>query len=237
MLRNKLLRAMQQSEQMQQLHAQLKDVREIHASSHNLAASALAVSAIVKDSGQKVVCVLENEVEAKAFHNDLIEFLNNDVLYYPAFGTDLWRELGPTSAQIGRRISCVSSLLRNDFSCLVLTADALLEKVADPNDVELYKLELKVGDSTPFDQFVRQLVEMGYVREDRVDAPGEVCVRGGIVDLFMFEEQSPFRVEFFGDEVESIRRFDVETQRSIEQCNYLQILPLGSAGPYAPIDE
>ncbi len=236
MLLNKLLRKFSRSQELNRIRELWDDVREIHVSGSNQAASAIIVSTLVREKN-KIVCVLESEAEAQSFYDDLGGFLGDGVFYYPSLGSDLWSELGPPAGQVGRRISSIAALLRHDFSCLVLPADALLEKVADPEDVELYKITLRVGDTAPFEQFVKQLVEMGFVREERVDAPGELCVRGGIVDIFLFEEETPFRIEFLGDDVESIRRFDVETQRSIEKCDRLEILPLSCAGPYAPIDE
>lgn len=237
MLCQKLLNAFSQSDKVKLLLSQLGESSEINFHSSNLTASALIASIFIQKGDQQLVCVLENEALAKSFFEDLLEFLGKGVYYYPAIGPDMLRELGPTANQVGRRLSCIRGLLKRDFSCLVLPADALLEKVAPPEDVELYRINLKYGDSAPLDQFIKQLVEMGYVREERVDAPGEFCVRGGLVDIFLFEEQNPFRIEFFGDEVESIRIFDVESQRSIEKCDGIEILPLGSAGPYGPIDE
>lgn len=237
MLRQKLLQTFSQSSEVKLLLGRLKDFHEINLQSSNLTASALIASILVQKGNQQLVCVLENETLAKSFYEDMIELLGKSVYFYPAIGADMFRELGPGVNLVGRRLSCIQALLKNDFQCLVLPADALLEKVASPEDVELYMLSLKSGDSVSRDQLIRQLVEMGYIREERVDAPGEFCVRGGLIDIFLFEERTPFRIEFFGDEVESIRLFDVESQKSIEKCDAIQMLPLGSAGSYGPVDE
>jgi transcription-repair coupling factor (superfamily II helicase) len=131
----------------------------------------------------------------------------------------------------------LTSLFQKECRFFVTSAQALLEKVADPEDVELYRLSLSVGRNISFEQFVTQLVEMGFSREDRVDAPGEMSVRGGIVDIFLYDEENPFRIEFWGDDVESIRTFDVETQKSIDKRSDVNVFPLGCAGPYGSLDE
>ncbi|MBN1479848.1 transcription-repair coupling factor [candidate division KSB1 bacterium] len=161
----------------------------------------------------------------------------DDVAYYPSLDNGIWSEIGPARTEVGQRISTLGSLIKGKVSVVLTTANALLEKVAEYDDVELYKINLHVGHALIFEQFVKQLVEMGFVREERVDAPGEMSVRGGIVDLFLFDNEHPVRIEFWGDDVESIRLFDVESQRSIEQRSNIEILPLGCAGPYGPIDE
>jgi len=237
LLRQKLLNQFNHFEPITELASSGARQSSVTISCGNLTASSLIVSTMIAKGGHKVLCVLPDEAQAQSFHDNLEEILEQEILFYPALGSDLWRELGPTTAQVGRRISCLSALLRNDFSCFVTTPAALLEKVAAPEDIELYKIDLHVGEIIIFDQFIRQLVEMGYVRENRVDSPGELCVRGGIVDVFMFEEESPIRIEFFGDEIESIRRFDVETQRSLEKIEQAELYPLGCAGPYTPIEE
>lgn len=198
-------------------------------------AGAFLIDALQRNSDYKFLCVFESTSRARHFYEDLRELLN--IAYYPSLDTKIWSEIGPSRTEVGQRIATLRSLIRNEIPVVVTSAPALLEKIAEPDDVELYKLNLRVGQTIAFEQFVTQLVEMGFVREDRVDDPGEMSVRGGIVDLFLFEEEYPFRIEFCGDDIESIRIFDVESQRSLAQYTDIDILPLSCAGPYGPIDE
>lgn len=87
-------------------------------------------------------------------------------------------------------------------------------------------LELRTGEELPLDDIQAHLQSIGYSRRDPVEMVGEYSVRGGILDVFGAESQRPLRVEFFGDEIESIRRFEVESQRSVMKISEAQILPL-----------
>ncbi|MBN1560080.1 transcription-repair coupling factor [candidate division KSB1 bacterium] len=200
-------------------------------------ATAFLISSLHQRLRRKFFCVCESESQAEHFFADIRELVDDEkVVYYPALGAKLWNELGPLRSQVGGRILALDALMTKTARFFITAAPALLEKVADPADVELYSLSLQVGDTTPFDLFVKQLVEMGFSREERVDIPGEMSVRGGLVDVFLFERPNPFRIEFWGDTIESIRSFDAETQRSVEKCSALRILPLGCAGPYGPVE-
>ncbi|MBN1465558.1 hypothetical protein JXA02_07345, partial [candidate division KSB1 bacterium] len=201
------------------------------------AAAAFLASSLHRRTQKKFFCICESEAGAEHFFADLCELEGMEkVFHYPALGAKLWSELGPLRSQVGGRILALDALMTKTSAFFVTAAPALLEKVADPDDVELFTLHLRVGETTDFDLLVKQLVEMGFTREERVDAPGEMSVRGGLVDVFMFEQQHPVRIEFWGDRIESIRFFDVETQRSAEKCAAVRILPLGCAGPYGATD-
>ena len=104
-------------------------------------------------------------------------------------------------------------------------ASALL-KVEDPEFYRQLSIHLKTGEELPLDLVLAHLESIGYERREPVEMTGEYSVRGGILDVFPAESEQPVRVEFFGDEVESIRRFDVETQRSVLKVNEALVLPL-----------
>jgi len=87
-------------------------------------------------------------------------------------------------------------------------------------------LTLKVGEEVPLESVIAHMESVGYERREPVELTGEYSVRGGILDVFPAEASKPLRIEFFGDDVESIRRFDVETQRSVLKVNDAHILPL-----------
>ena len=189
-------------------------------------------------SDNRFICILDSDHEAKQVYEDIIQLVDErKVTYFPPLKKQIWSEVGPSGTEVGRRILALKSIIQQEVSFVVTSADALMEKVASPDDVELYSLQLRQGDDLNFEQFKAQLVEMGFNREERVESPGEFSVRGGLVDVFLFEEENPVRIEFWGDQIESIRQFDVETQRSLEQIQVIHILPLGCAGPYGPLEE
>ncbi|GAF91315.1 unnamed protein product, partial [marine sediment metagenome] len=90
---------------------------------------------------------------------------------------------------------------------------------------ELSLIPVRRGDNVDFEDFTRTLTQRGYERLNAVEHPGHIAIRGGIVDVFLHGEEQPHRIEFWGDEVQSIRIFDVETQRSIREVEEVEILP------------
>lgn len=230
--------AFRSDEHVQVIQALLDSNKSVQLSGIPGSAGAFFLSALVGEAIPRFFCVFESDARAVQFYEDLSEiFPSEQVFYYPALNNKLWSELGPSRTVVGQRILALKSLFQKEAVFFITSGTALLEKVADPDDVELYRLNIDVGQTLSFDQFISQLVEMGFSREDRVDVPGEMSVRGGIVDIFLFDEENPFRVEFWGDDVESIRVFDVESQKSIEKRDSVAIMPLGCAGPYGALDE
>ena len=103
--------------------------------------------------------------------------------------------------------------------------DALAESVVSPDDVREGTLTVKVGSRSTISELEQKLEEMGFVQVDFVYEPGQFSVRGGIVDIFSYAESRPFRLDFFGDEVDSIRRFDISSQLSSERAERVDIVP------------
>ena len=235
---NDILTAFSHEPKLRDMLAAIQAKQSISLSGLGGSANAFLMTALQHQQKIPFYCIFESGTQAQNFFEDLTALLSTvPVVYFPALNNKLWNELGPPPTEVGQRIHALKTLLQHQSTIFITTAVALMEKIADPEDVELYTLSLSVGQSIQFDMFVKQLVEMGFSREERVDSPGEMSVRGGIVDVFLFEAEHPFRLEFWGDEVASIRTFDVQTQKSFEQCDSVEILPLGCAGPYAPIDE
>ncbi len=104
---------------------------------------------------------------------------------------------------------------------------AALKRVLPPSDVsERASVDFQVGQEYPFEETIEKLVKLGFKQTDMVTAPGEMSRRGGIIDLFPLTEINPLRIEFFDDEVESIRYFNAEDQRSDKELNQVHIGPV-----------
>jgi transcription-repair coupling factor (superfamily II helicase) len=125
----------------------------------------------------------------------------------------------------GQRLRLLKSLLVDPPPTVVVTSiQALLQPVPSPESIARHSRRLQVGEVVPLDELLRWLVDQGFNRRDAVELPGEISVRGGILDVFPPDLPAPIRVEYFGDEIESIRSFDIETQRSTEQFNALNVV-------------
>ncbi|MDZ7725505.1 MAG: CarD family transcriptional regulator [candidate division KSB1 bacterium] len=184
------------------------------------------------------VSIFDNEQDAVQFRDDMSVLLPDDnILYYPAIGNQMWKELGPQGSVTGHRLAVLKALVSGEPCLVITTPDALLEKIFKPEWVKQQFIHLTLHTVRPFNSFIKNLIKMGFVREDRVDRPGEMSVRGGIVDVFLFESTHPYRIEFFGDEVDSMRKFDVETQQSLEPCSELYIIPPFAGGNFTPPEE
>ena len=132
----------------------------------------------------------------------------------------------------GERIEAVEALLAGDARILVATARALQEVAAIPEELAELRVTVAVGDELRPDDLVAALEDRGFVREGLVEEVGCYAVRGGIVDLFSYGAAGPVRIEFWGDEVESIRRFGVLDQLSTDTLDRIDILPVRfEAGP------
>ena len=199
---------------------------------------ALLSSLLFKDLSKDAVYILPDQNDAIQFYTDLAELVGEQkVVYFPASGRKAWNELGPSGVDVGKKTATLKKLLQEDHQIVVTCAAALCEKMASPEDVRTIKIELSVGQEYDFYDLIEKLVDYGYTREASVDRPGEFSVRGGIIDVYLFEGVNPYRIEFFGDEIESIREFDVENQKSIKNINILELLPISAVGLYGPFDE
>ncbi|HPN33823.1 MAG TPA: transcription-repair coupling factor [bacterium] len=222
------------SEPLQALRRALQSNKIVQASGANHIAQAFILNALA-DRGKPVLCVLPGEEEAEQFYSDLQEISPQiSSVLFPFYDRQLWSELGPSAEAIGRKLMALKALLNEPAPVVVMPAAALLEKVVNPTSLRRAQIYLQQGDELYFSDLVQSLVSMGYVREQRVEGPGEISVRGGLLDIFCYEETHPCRIEFFGNTIESIRDFDVENQRSLSSREALTVLPPGSAGPFGP---
>lgn len=125
----------------------------------------------------------------------------------------------------GVLIQGLFSLLREERAVYIITAEALLKKYIPKKYLQPLYLQVEVGQTLDKDDFAQKLVNMGYVREHKVEGVGMFAIRGGILDIFSPSMDYPLRIELFDDEVDSIRNFDVYTQKSIEKFQKADIIP------------
>src|SRR5262245_36101090 len=129
----------------------------------------------------------------------------------------------------GRRLSVCKSLETDDPPKVMLTTmTAMLQPAPSRERIASNSRRLRVGAACPRDEFVSWLLQHGWQRRDAVETAGEFSIRGGIIDLFPIDARDPFRIEMFGDDVESIREFAVESQRSLRELQQLTLTALGS---------
>jgi transcription-repair coupling factor (superfamily II helicase) len=187
----------------------------------------LVIAELFKTSEVPYLLIL-NDKEDAAYHLNDLENLHGDsnVLFYPGSYRRPYQIEETDNANILLRSEVLNRLNSRRKPAIIVTyPEALFEKVVTRRELEKNTLKLKVGEEISIDFVNEVLFEYRFKRTDFVTEPGEFSVRGGILDVFSFSHDEPYRIEFFGDEVDSIRTFDVETQLSLEQVKRISIIP------------
>ena len=199
-------------------------------------AAPVMLAATAQEAKGLYVVVMNDEEEAGYFYNDLRQLLGDAaVLFLPSSYRRAVKYGHRDAANEILRTDVLSKLTRlmaksekgdKNLALFVVTFPAALaEKVASPKAMDEQTLTLSVGQEQDVTVFVKALEELGFKRRDYVYEPGEYALRGSILDIFSFASEYPFRVDFFGDDIESIRTFEVQTQLSQEVCSTISIVP------------
>lgn len=202
---------------------------------NNLSGSSLSmvISSVYQAIDKPLLFICNDKEEAAYFLNDLEELLDagksqkkHDVLFYPGSYRRPYQIEDTDNANILLRAEVLNRINSQKKPALIVTyADALFEQVITKSELKRNTLKLNVGDSLSLDFIHDLLHEYKFNRVDFVIDPGDFAIRGGIIDVFSFSNDHPFRIEFFGDEIDSIRTFDIESQLSIDRLNKIDIMP------------
>ena len=195
----------------------------------HLAGSSLSfvISSSFKQVEKPYLIICEDKEEAAYYLNDLEQLIGEkNVLFYPGSYRRPYQIEETDNVNILLRSEVLNRINSRKKPAVIITYPvALFEKVVTKSELERSTLKLHVGEHISLDFVNEMLFEYQFNRVDSVTEPGEFAVRGGIVDVFSFSNEQPYRIEFFGDEVDSIRTFDIETQLSIDREKRISILP------------
>jgi len=185
------------------------------------------VQSLFKKTDKPFLLILNDKEEAAYYLNDLEQMIGEeDVLFYPGSYRRPYQIEDTDNANVLLRAEVLNRINSRKKPAIIVTyPEALFEKVVTRKELDKNTLKVAVGDKVSIDFINEVLFEYEFKRVDFITEPGEFSVRGGIVDVFSFSNDNPYRIEFFGDEVESIRSFDVETQLSIEKQKKITIIP------------
>jgi transcription-repair coupling factor (superfamily II helicase) len=190
-----------------------------------------SVSIVIADvfkTSELPFLLIFNDKEEAAYHlNDLENLLGDqNVLFYPGSYRRPYQIEETDNANVLLRSEVLNRINSRKKPALIVTyPEALFEKVVTRKELERNTLKISVNDNLSIDFVNEVLFEYHFKRTDFVTEPGEFSVRGGILDVFSFSNDEPYRIEFFGNDVDSIRTFDVETQLSLEQQKKISIIP------------
>ncbi len=199
----------------------------------NTAGSSVAVAAALTVTNGIHLFLLSDREEAAYFYNDLVYLLDEEsVLFFPSSFKRSIQFGNPDASGIIQRTKVVSQtkILQKQKGTqpkllIVSYPEALVEKVPDLVQMDKNTMVLSSGEKLSLSFTVEVIQEYGFQRVDFVFEPGQYSVRGGIIDIFSFSNNKPYRIDFFGDEVESIREFDIETQLSSNKVSKITIVP------------
>ncbi len=185
------------------------------------------IRSLFKKTELPFLLILNDKEEAAYYLNDLEQMIGEqDVLFYPASFRRPYHIEETDNANVLLRSEVLNRInSRKKPAIIVSYPEALFEKVVTRKELEKNTLKVAVGDQLSIDFINEVLFEYEFKRVDFITEPGEFSVRGGIVDVFSFSNDNPYRIEFFGNEVDSIRTFDVATQLSLVQQKKINIIP------------
>ena len=185
--------------------------------------------ALAQETGRPLLLLCDSERTAAAALEDVSAMLGGAVGLFPAREITFYQEVAASREAACRRIETLQRLVTGELRAIVAPADALMHRLMPRAAFAAHTLRMGVGDRIGMDEFCARLLAAGYTREYMVEGRGQFSVRGGIVDVYPADALSAVRVEFFDDEVDSIRAFDVMSQRSQQNLRDVVIPPASEA--------
>ncbi len=170
------------------------------------------------------IVVTFSEQKARELYEDC-RFFQQDAVYYPAKDILFYQSDIRGNLLTGQRLAAVKAILTQEHPMVITTFDALMDKLVPLSVIKESRKHFQVGDTLKLEAAAAQFVMLGYERNYQVEASGQFAVRGGILDIYPLTEENPVRIELWGDEIDSIRSFEADSQRSIENLEEVWIYP------------
>ncbi len=178
----------------------------------------------IKSENFNIFLVSKNEIEAEAFYTS-IKALKREVFFFPEIDVIPFSNVFPSPDKLFDRYNTLYNISRSGGNIVVTTLEAFLRKIPPIDFFKSSILNLKVGGNFNRENLIKILNDYGYIRENKVIETGSFSVRGDIVDIFCPIYEKPIRIDFFGEEIEKIRFFELEDQKSKEELNEVIISP------------
>ncbi|HVS31993.1 MAG TPA: transcription-repair coupling factor [Thermoanaerobaculia bacterium] len=202
--------------------------RRVEVTGASVEARALFVASLQEATGQRLAVIMPGEAAADDFETALRLFHRDwqCVSVYPSPSLSPYQEVAPSLGVAREEIRALGMMIDHSADILVIPARALFQRLPHPDAFGRRVITLAEGEELDLRELMQKLVENGFIRADLVGEAGEFAFRGGILDLFPPTTARPVRIELFGDTIESLRWFDVETQRSEEASGPVTVLPM-----------
>lgn len=185
---------------------------------------AAVIAALNRHLNRKIAVITPDEATAEGIKDDLLS-MNVKAVGFPSRDYFLRSIEGHSKEYEHKRTDTLSKLLDGGFDVALISLDAALQYTLPPKSLENANFTLKTGDSLEISALIARLTESGYTRSEICEGAGQFSVRGGIFDIFPVNSTDPYRIEFWGDEIDSISAFDTETQRRQDTVDLIRITP------------
>lgn len=173
---------------------------------------------------EKPICIVTyNEMQAKKILKDFA-FFGEKVEFFPKRDTVSFDYIAESKDLLFDRISVLNNIVNGKTKIIITTIEAAMQKMISKESLYKNTIKLKSGDTLNLDELKEKLVSLGYERYDLIEGKGQFSIRGGIVDIAI-SKNNGVRIEFWGDEVDSIRKFSISSQRTVEMLNSIEIFP------------
>lgn len=187
------------------------------------------ISSAIASGYKYMLIVTSDEAKARKMCDDA-SFFNKEAIYYPAKDAIFYSADAHGNQITGERLRCISRIINHSSTgegvlTVVTTMDGIADRLIPVERFKEAVITLDYSSEIDTERLAKKLVSMGFVRTGMVENKGEFAIRGGIIDIFSYTDEAPVRIELWDTEVDSIRMFDVESQRSIERLQSYSIFP------------
>ncbi len=222
-----LLQHFEEHPRFQELRVAFNTAASMHLAGLKESSSAFWVAMLYKyNVSRQVLCVLDDVEQAGYFYHDISRLIDAEqVLFLPISYRRSMRDGQLDETQVILRTEVLSALQQNRPVVIVTHPEALGEPVVSRKQLDNYSLALTKNQTIAPQKVVNHLVDIGFERVAYVYHPGQVALRGSILDIFSYSNDMPYRVDFFGDDIDSIRTFAIDTQLSVEMLDHINIVP------------
>lgn len=181
------------------------------------------VCALYNYTNVRPVFVCPNISTARKTIQNLKFYSEKEIVFFPPREYVYYTTAAKSKEEENERVYAIKKILNDEDIIIVTTIDAVSENILNKDTYKNLNFRITVSETIDIYELIKRLDMLGYKREDVVSVKGKYSVRGGIIDIFVFEDEYPYRIELFGNEVDSIRRFDKDTQKSIENIDSFEI--------------
>lgn len=185
------------------------------------------VAAAYQENPKTTIIITKAQENIEDWYSDLSVLLpDTNILELPALDVMSVTATAKSLELKARRMKVLGLLTRKEPAIILVSANAAMQKDMSKQDFENASIQLEINKIYDYDKILEQLVSLGYEHTDKIEQIGQFCARGGIIDVYPINSDTPIRIEFFDNEIESIREFDIDSQRSLNNIAKCEILPL-----------